>query len=76
MKISGLRILVRNHLLNLQFFTIISLDATTAYPKSKTLAERAVWDFIDSLPEGAEFDAVTINPGFILGPILGKTFLC
>mmetsp|Transcript_6783 Transcript_6783/g.5931 ORF Transcript_6783/g.5931 Transcript_6783/m.5931 type:complete len:349 (-) Transcript_6783:48-1094(-) len=45
---------------------------STAYPKSKTLAEKAVWDFIDKLPEEEKFDAVTINPGFILGPLLTK----
>ena len=48
------------------------LDATTAYPKSKTLAEKTIWNFIDSFPKDSQFDAVTINPGFILGPILSN----
>ncbi|CAI2371119.1 unnamed protein product [Moneuplotes crassus] len=47
--------------------------SSTAYPKSKTLAEKAVWEFTESLPEEVKFDAVTINPGFILGPILVKS---
>jgi dihydroflavonol-4-reductase len=41
-----------------------------AYEKSKTLAERAAWDFLNSLPEAERFELVVINPGFILGPTL------
>jgi len=42
----------------------------TAYPKSKTLAEKAAWDYIDDLKKNGEFapELVTINPGFIIGP--------
>lgn len=39
----------------------------TPYYKSKTLAERAAWDF--ARENGIEL--VVINPGMILGPILG-----
>jgi len=38
-----------------------------AYSKSKTLAERAAWEFVS----GGSMELVTINPGFILGPPLG-----
>lgn len=38
-----------------------------AYAKSKTLAERAAWDFVS---DGA-MELVVINPGFVLGPPLG-----
>jgi dihydroflavonol-4-reductase len=41
-----------------------------AYEKSKTLAERAAWDFMTSLGAGATMDLVTINPGLVLGPLL------
>jgi dihydroflavonol-4-reductase len=41
------------------------------YPKSKTLAERAAWDFVKALP-GKRLELVTINPGFVLGPLLNK----
>jgi dihydroflavonol-4-reductase len=41
-----------------------------AYPKSKTLAEMAAWDFQKSLPEEDRFEIVTINPGLILGPAI------
>jgi nucleoside-diphosphate-sugar epimerase len=40
------------------------------YEKSKTLAERAAWDFVASLPRGGRPELVTVNPGFVLGPIL------
>lgn len=41
-----------------------------AYEKSKTLAERAAWDFMTSLGPDASMDLVTINPGLVLGPLL------
>ena len=40
----------------------------SAYEKSKTLAERAAWDFIRS--EGDKLELVTINAVAILGPTL------
>jgi nucleoside-diphosphate-sugar epimerase len=39
-----------------------------AYPLSKTIAERAAWDFIER--EGADTELVVVNPTFILGPTL------
>jgi dihydroflavonol-4-reductase len=39
-----------------------------AYPRSKTLAERAAWDFIER--KGGETELVVVNPTFILGPAL------
>lgn len=43
-------------------------DHIEAYPKSKTMAEKVAWEFIDKLPAEEKFDVITINPGFILGP--------
>ena len=40
------------------------------YPKSKTLAEKAAWDFHAELPEAERFELVTVLPSFILGPAL------
>ncbi len=41
----------------------------SAYEKSKTLAERAVWDFArDAHGQGSE--VVVLNPGYVLGPSL------
>jgi dihydroflavonol-4-reductase len=41
----------------------------TAYVKSKTLAERAAWDFIDR--EGGSLELAVVNPVGIFGPVLG-----
>ena len=41
------------------------------YIKSKTLAEKAAWDFHAALPDGeGKFELATILPGFIGGPPL------
>ncbi|MFJ4656731.1 NAD-dependent epimerase/dehydratase family protein [Nocardia sp. NPDC088792] len=37
-----------------------------AYPKSKTLAERAAWDFAADHPE---LELAVVNPGMIIGPV-------
>lgn len=42
------------------------------YFKSKTLAEKAAWDFTAALPAEEKFEIVTICPGFIMGPPLRK----
>jgi dihydroflavonol-4-reductase len=42
-----------------------------AYPRSKTVAERAAWDFMEH--EGGETELVVVNPTFILGPTLTTT---
>jgi nucleoside-diphosphate-sugar epimerase len=39
-----------------------------AYPRSKAIAERTAWDFIEH--EGADTELVVLNPTFILGPTL------
>ena len=40
------------------------------YQKSKTLAERAAWDFVKTLPAEKRFELAVINPGMVLGPLL------
>lgn len=40
-----------------------------AYEKSKTLAERAAWDFIEK--EGGSLELSVVNPATIMGPVLG-----
>lgn len=42
------------------------LEVSNAYEKSKTLAERAAWEFADARPE---FELAVVNPGMILGPV-------
>ena len=42
----------------------------SSYCKSKTLAEKAAWDFIASLPEEKKFELAVINPAMVFGPLL------
>ncbi|MGR2752790.1 SDR family oxidoreductase [Agromyces arachidis] len=41
----------------------------TAYVRSKTLAERAAWDFVGR--EGGDLQLTTVNPVAVFGPALG-----
>lgn len=47
-------------------------DDVSPYDRSKTVAERAAWDFVKSLPESRRLELVTICPGVVLGPVLGE----
>jgi dihydroflavonol-4-reductase len=42
------------------------------YERSKTIAERAAWDW--SKREGGAMELCMVNPGAVLGPVLGKDF--
>jgi len=44
----------------------------TAYVKSKTLAERAAWDFIAK--EGGGLELAVVNPVGVFGPVLGPDY--
>jgi nucleoside-diphosphate-sugar epimerase len=44
--------------------------AVPAYQKSKAIAERAAWDFIEK--EGGELELAVVNPVGVFGPVLGK----
>ncbi|MFC6010176.1 NAD-dependent epimerase/dehydratase family protein [Nocardia lasii] len=46
------------------------VERVPAYQKSKTLAERAAWEFVESLPPTTPLELVSVNPGMILGPLL------
>jgi nucleoside-diphosphate-sugar epimerase len=43
-----------------------------AYAKSKTLAERAAWDFVER--EGGGLELSVVNPVGVFGPVLGSDF--
>jgi len=45
-----------------------------AYEKSKTIAERAAWDYVEGLPEADRIELCTVNPGLVLGPVLSADF--
>src|SRR5579863_8548377 len=44
----------------------------TPYTKSKTIAERAAWDFIAK--EGGGLELATVNPVGVFGPVLGPDY--
>ncbi|MEJ0096736.1 MAG: aldehyde reductase [Bauldia sp.] len=50
-------------------WTDLSGGDVSPYPKSKTLAERAAWDFIAK--EGAGLELSVVNPVGVFGPVLG-----
>ncbi len=45
---------------------------TTAYVKSKTIAERAAWDFISK--DGGGLELSVVNPVAVFGPVLGPDY--
>ena len=53
-------------------WTNVKGSDVNAYLKSKTLAERAAWDFIEK--EGRGLELATVNPTAIFGPVLGSDF--
>ncbi|MGB0837381.1 MAG: NAD-dependent epimerase/dehydratase family protein [Flavobacteriaceae bacterium] len=42
----------------------------SAYVKSKTIAERMAWDFMDDLKRSDQMQLVVVNPGPIFGPTI------
>jgi len=53
-------------------WTNLDGDDVQPYVKSKTLAERAAWDFVAR--EGGRLELAVINPVGIFGPVLGPDF--
>jgi nucleoside-diphosphate-sugar epimerase len=53
-------------------WTDVNGDDLNAYTKSKTLAERAAWDFIAK--EGGRLELSTVNPVGVFGPVLGPDY--
>jgi dihydroflavonol-4-reductase len=49
-----------------------NLRDTTAYERSKTIAERAAWDWMKR--EGGALELATVNPGLVLGPVTSADF--
>lgn len=52
------------------FYFSADLKTALPYTKSKILAERAAWDFVEKRKNAnlKVFELTTINPSFILGP--------
>src|SRR4051794_40105888 len=50
-------------------WTEVDGPGVSAYAKSKTVAERAAWDFVEG--EGRPLELAVVNPVAVLGPLLG-----
>lgn len=50
-------------------------DKVEPYSKSKILAEKAAWKFIEELPQGdkPKLELAVINPSYVLGPMITDT---
>lgn len=53
-------------------WTDLTGPGVAAYPKSKTIAERAAWDFIAR--EGGRLELTVVNPVGIFGPVLSADY--
>jgi nucleoside-diphosphate-sugar epimerase len=51
-------------------WTLLNGPGVDAYGKSKTLAERAAWDFISA--EGGSLELTTMLPVAVMGPVMGR----
>jgi dihydroflavonol-4-reductase len=49
-----------------------NLRDTTPYERSKTIAERAAWAWREA--QGGALELVSINPSYVIGPVLGCDF--
>jgi dihydroflavonol-4-reductase len=55
---------------NQDSWTNVNAKRVSAYLKSKTLAEKSAWEFINSQQGGQKLELVVVNPGPIYGPTL------
>ena len=53
-------------------WTDINSKYVTPYQKSKTIAEKAAWDFYNNQDSNNRMELVVINPGGVMGPQLGN----
>jgi dihydroflavonol-4-reductase len=51
-------------------WTNVDAKNTSAYSKSKTLAEKAAWDFIYAQTDATPMELTVVNPGPVFGPSL------
>ena len=53
-------------------WTDINSKYVTPYQKSKTIAEKAAWDFYNNQDNSNKMEVAVINPGGVMGPQLGN----
>ena len=54
------------------YWTNVDGRGVTAYVKSKTIAERAAWDYVAA--QGAALELAVVNPVGVFGPVLGRDY--
>lgn len=59
-----------DHVFTENDWTVLDGPGVDAYGKSKTLAERAAWDFVAA--EGGAMQLVTMLPVAVMGPVMGS----
>jgi nucleoside-diphosphate-sugar epimerase len=59
-----------DHVFTEDDWSVLDGPGTSTYGKSKTLAERAAWDFVAA--EGGSLELATILPVAVMGPVMGK----
>ncbi|KAK1778138.1 hypothetical protein QBC45DRAFT_414913 [Copromyces sp. CBS 386.78] len=64
-----------NHTFNEDSWNPVTIDdihrhPMTAYRASKTLAEKAAWDFVKDPANNVKFDLATITPPMVFGPVI------
>ena len=59
-----------DHVFTEEDWTVLDGPGVDAYGKSKTLAERAAWDFVAA--EGGAMELTTILPVAVMGPVMGS----
>lgn len=73
---SSIAAIVRGHDSEGRIFTEDDWANTDAnigtYARSKTVAERAAWEFVNDLPHGKTLELAVINPSYVMGPILDE----
>jgi nucleoside-diphosphate-sugar epimerase len=62
----------RNHTFTENDWSNVDDKRIGAYEKSKTITERAAWDFMTSLGTESSMSLASINPGLVLGPLLSS----
>lgn len=55
-------------------WTNVNAKNVSAYAKSKTLAEKSAWDFVNAQTDDTPMELAVINPGPVFGPTLSGNF--
>lgn len=45
-------------------------ETLNAYGKSKTMAEKAAWEYVKELPDEDKIELAVINPAYVMGPVI------